>query len=92
MLFLLLAGCSQDKGDTVYNSPPQVHIASPLDGEIFELGALVAFAGTVNDAEQPANELEVQWTSDMDGLLSEEAPSASGDVEYSTRWCASWKI
>ena len=60
------------------NNPPTVSIASPLSGSVATAGDPVLFDATVGDAEDAPNELSVEWTSDIDGVLSTASADSSG--------------
>ena len=42
----------------------------------------MVFAGTVNDADIPEDQLQVEWYSDKDGFLGSSLPSSSGEVSF----------
>ena len=52
------------------NTPPTVNIELPLDGTIFNSGALIKFNSTALDAEDGIINNIVNWTSSIDGNLS----------------------
>ena len=60
------------------NNPPTVSIASPLSGSVATAGDPVLFDATIGDAEDAPNELSVEWTSDIDGVLSTASADSSG--------------
>ncbi len=65
------------------NTGPQVQIDYPPNGETFEEGEAVTFTATASDqdsADTPSN-LDVEWTSDLDGLLCNEPPDQSGLIQ-----------
>ncbi len=65
-------------------TPPTVQIDQPSDGLLVQLGELVSFRGTVNDNEDPLNGLVVEWSSDIDGVLSTGLPNTQGVSQLST--------
>lgn len=84
-LLLMLAGCGNDVSVQHYNEPPTASIQSPPNGTTKKEGEVIDFIGTVNDDQTPSNELFVQWSSDIDGVLTNEDPcSVSGSCTYST--------
>ena len=84
-LLLLLVGCSNDKGGlTVYNTAPAATISLPASGSSHNEGAAVEFYGVVSDSQQSEDELDISWTSDLDGTLSESPADADGNVELVT--------
>lgn len=75
--------CS-DTVTVVVGSPPVIVVDSPVDDEVFNHGADVAFAGTVADDVDAADELLVTWTSDVDGIIDTTAPDPSGVMGFAT--------
>jgi hypothetical protein len=62
-------------------SAPQVRIDSPKDGYRAYTDLQLALMGWVSDAEDPAEGLQVEWRSDLDGRLDVESEvSTSGEV------------
>ena len=59
-------------------SPPSATILMPGDGDIVNEGDLVEFLGEVSDNEDDGVDIEVSWTSSIDGAL-DATPPASGD-------------
>ena len=60
------------------NNPPIVTIDSPTPGEVATEGDPVLFDATVSDAEDAPGDLSVEWTSDLDGVLSTAPADSSG--------------
>ena len=60
------------------NNPPSITIASPSTGDVVTEGDPVLFDATITDVEDGPAELSVQWTSDIDGVLSTAPPDSSG--------------
>ena len=82
---LILAACSSDLGVKAYNEGPRASIQSPPDGTSVDEGTLVTFVGTVNDDKTAGNDLFVQWSSDIDGVLVDSDPAdVGGQTTYST--------
>ena len=82
---LLIASCNNDKGGlTVYNTAPAATISQPADSSIFNEDEAIEFYGVVSDSQQSEETLSITWTSDLDGLLSEQPADASGNVELVT--------
>lgn len=59
-------------------SAPQVEITSPAASSTADEGELVFFEGEVSDAETLAVDLQVEWTSSLDGVLDLGAPDGNG--------------
>ena len=76
MLYILLA-CNPNK-----NTPPSIELISPADGASFEFGELVRFEAKVTDPDQLTATLKAEWTSDLDGVLSDVSPSAAGELIF----------
>ena len=61
IFLLLLIVCDNDKGVTVFNTPPQAEIVSHSDGsEVFE-GYAVEFRGALSDINHDTEELTARW-------------------------------
>jgi hypothetical protein len=65
------------------NDAPMVEITAPADGAEVEEGAAVQFSAVASDDQDPSL-LEVAWSSDVDGLLDDTAPSAMGALAFET--------
>ena len=67
-------------------TPPELSISSPTAGDIFALGEVIHFSGTVLDGEELPNQVGISWMSSVDGEFSTQGSSASGilDVYVST--------
>ena len=82
---LAMVGCTGQSGLVKYNDPPAVNILAPASGQEFNEGQQLDFQAKVVDDTTPAEELVVQWTSSIDGILSEESlPDSNGSVVFST--------
>jgi hypothetical protein len=79
-------GCSGgEKSIAIINTAPAVSLESPEEGEIFDEGEVVTFVALVEDSESDPDELDLEWTSDLDGLLSElTRPSDDGQTTFAT--------
>ena len=85
LTFSLLAGCGGDNKVGVYNAEPTVSIQSPPDGTSVDEGDMVQFVGLVSDDQTDETALLVEWSSDIDGVMTTEDPAdGSGQVTYST--------
>jgi len=82
-LAVALAACSDSTIGTE-NSPPAAAIIEPAPGSVAQQGDEVAFVGTVEDRRTPSAELEVWWTSSIDGELQAGLATADGDTGFST--------
>jgi len=59
-------------------SPPSVTLYEPGAGTVYNLGTSVYFEALVQDGEDPANLLQVEWSSDIDGTFSNSTANSSG--------------
>ena len=71
----VVSGCRGDDKIGVYNAAPSVSIQSPSDGAEFNEGELVDFVGMVSDDQTSDEALLIQWSSDIDGLLTDTDPA-----------------
>lgn len=62
------------------NSAPSCGITAPASNATFATGELVLLEGFVDDADEPADQLTVLFSSNVDGALGGAAPSTGGDV------------
>ncbi len=63
-------------------TPPMVEISHPVAGEVLECDAPVFFSAIVGDSATPAEELQIQWSSSLDGIFNSDAASALGTIEF----------
>ena len=64
------------------NTAPEVVITSPADNAAFIAGDLITFAATAVD-DRPFDQLSVEWSSSLDGLLNADPPLGSGLMTFS---------
>ena len=62
LLVLILSACGDEKAITINNTTPEAIITSHNDGDVAFTDELIEFRAAVSDANNPAVELEVQWT------------------------------
>jgi len=68
-----------------YNFPPSISISMPSDGSSFESDDQIYLKVSVSDKEDDPTELEVSWSSDIDGPLTTAYGKEDGTVRcYST--------
>ncbi|MGC6510921.1 MAG: putative metal-binding motif-containing protein [Myxococcota bacterium] len=79
----VLTSCG-DKAIQVVNTQPAVTISSPANSSEYAEYTVVEFYATVNDAQQPAEELELTWTSNLDGVLSTDPSDSTGNANFIT--------
>jgi hypothetical protein len=82
----LLSACGDmDKGVTIHNTEPVVTFESPIEGTDFQVSEAISFEARVEDKESDPKELELEWTSDLDGLIEEgTTPSIEGLATFTT--------
>jgi hypothetical protein len=84
-LLSLLTACNGDQKVGIYNSAPVVSISQPTDGSSVDEGTVVDFQGLVDDAQTPPEDLQLTWSSDIAGVLTDSDPAdSSGLALYST--------
>jgi len=68
------------------NSEPSVEIDFPSNGDSLIEGETSMFTAVASDPdeEDPVADLEVEWSSDADGFLGDDAPESTGSVSLST--------
>ena len=71
-IFGFLLACSSDGGLKTYNTPPQVEITSPTDGQAFHAADSVSIATLVDDSQTPNAKLTYAFGSSLDGPLPGE--------------------
>jgi hypothetical protein len=71
-LLLLLTGCPGPDTSIIQraNEGPEVIIWSPASGESFDEGETISFTGTVEDDRTPPEEIQLAWSSSIDGTLA----------------------
>ena len=77
--------CTQDSGVKVYNTAPSISITSPSPGSAFFEDEVLTLEAFAQDDTTPAEILLVDWSSDLDGKISEDMyPDAGGAVVFHT--------
>ena len=66
------------------NQAPSCLITEPSDGSSAEQGSLIFLRATTSDPDVSPTLLEASWNSNIDGLLSTDAPNTSGEVIFGT--------
>lgn len=62
------------------DGPPTVRIDNPSDGAILSSGEPLELSGRVSDDVDPADLLDIVWSSDVDGTISTEWALATGET------------
>lgn len=81
-LLALVAAC-HDPGVTVHNLAPEAAILNPVDGTTLIAEAPQLIVGTISDDITPEDELQVAWSSSLDGSLNGEEVRAGSAVSLS---------
>ena len=68
------------------NTLPSCGISSPEEQAAFVVGDTIIFQGTAMDDDIPNNELQIEWSSNKDGVFDTMSPTSSGELStsYST--------
>ena len=66
----------------VADQAPTVRIDSPSTGSLIDVGETTSFTATVSDDVDPADGLELVWTSDVDGELTTSPAADDGSAVY----------
>ncbi len=70
--------------EVIQDNVPLVNIKAPGDGEWFDTVDSITFRGNVTDDTTPNEQIAVQWTSDIQGVLGAAVPDSSGDTTFAT--------
>ena len=62
---------------------PTVSIDEPLDGALFELAEIITFSATVADGEDQPSNINVVWSSDIDGEIQNGPANSQGVSQFS---------
>jgi hypothetical protein len=62
------------------NREPTCSITSPAAGAVFDQSIDVSLNGIATDPDIAPTELEAKWTSDLDGILNDDAPGSDGTM------------
>lgn len=57
---------------------PMISFAQPFNGATFDLGQAIEFLVNVSDSQDNPEEIALQWTSSLDGALSNTSANANG--------------
>ena len=71
-----------DSIQIVINSRPTCAITFPTTGSSGDYGELVIFAGTASDPDTYPEQLAIEWSSSVDGVLGTNAPDSNGNVSF----------
>lgn len=63
---------------SITKSPPTVDITSPADFSTHDLGDIISFFAIVDDLEDASNELDIEWSSNIDGVINTEDANLNG--------------
>lgn len=65
-------------------APPLVGISAPDDESVHDAGIVILFQASIGDEATPAADLEVQWSSSLDGVFNTDAATSLGEISFST--------
>jgi len=80
---LPLASCI-DQTVSSNNADPEAAILEPAPESESEIGESVTFRGTVDDGVTAPEDLDVTWSSSVDGVLYDGIPDGAGETAFST--------
>lgn len=66
------------------NSEPTCAFTAPVDGDTFLIGDSIVFSGSAVDAEIPNNQLLVEISSNLDGVIQSLSPFSDGSFSFAT--------
>ena len=84
LTLLLLAACGGDNSLGVYNTPPNVSIVSPPDGTTVDEGQVIGFEAAVADDFDADKDLQVRWSSTVNGEFDGLFTVESGFARFET--------
>ena len=69
------------------DGPPTLGVVAPKDGQVLDIGELLTLSSQTFDAETSAEELQVTWSSDLDGDLGQAVLDSSGlgELDWNSR-------
>jgi hypothetical protein len=62
------------------NKAPSCHITGPINARTIATDTTLSFTANVSDLNSPSNELQVSWSSDIDGVFGSPIPTPGGKV------------
>jgi len=77
-----VGGTCSDYITYTVGSPPEISITQPTSGESFEEQAPITFQALADDSQDSAEELQLQWASDLDGVFNSDAADSSGSALF----------
>jgi hypothetical protein len=77
-----LEGMCVDTSVYTVGNGPDVTIVGPADGDVVQDGASVDFVGRVSDSIDAAGDLNIQWRSNVDGLLNDHPADFDGSMDF----------
>lgn len=84
LVALSLAGCAEKPGQVAgveLQLEPLVNITAPAWGAVYAMGDTMCCRGTARDIDDESD-LVVQWWSNVDGILNEDAPDSAGLLAF----------
>lgn len=77
-------GSASTTYETIQDNVPLVNIKAPNDGDWYDTVDTITFRGTVTDDTTANEQIYVQWTSDLQGVLSAAPPDSNGDTTFAS--------
>ena len=81
-----------DTVEILIGSAPSIIMQAPTDGTEFLEGEAIDFAAQVSDIEQSADSLDLEWSSDVQGVLNTDPANAFGSSSFSKILDPGWHI
>ena len=75
----LLIACDQDKGVTVFNTPPEAEIISHTDGSTVFEGYAVEFRAALSDVNHDTEQLTARWKVNGEEVCPFLSPEENGE-------------
>jgi hypothetical protein len=77
-----VGGSCADFVTVTVGSAPSVTLLLPASGVTFKLGDPVTFSAEVSDQEDSPTDLELEWSSSIDGVFSSQGAASSGVADF----------
>ncbi|MBM73790.1 MAG: hypothetical protein CMK59_00200 [Proteobacteria bacterium] len=76
------AACVADLIYTV-GSAPIISLTAPTNGDLFSQGESITFTADITDNEDSPSQINVEWSSSIDGVFSSTGPNSNGVAQFS---------
>ena len=64
------------------NQAPSCSIDAPMDGTVYTIGQAISFSGSAVDSDINNTDLNIRWTSSIDGLFDETTANSDGSLAF----------